>query len=101
MHQRIKDDKRHIYYSLTESLRVSRQRVVERMHLRELNTTPVERTIQTVPEDGEGRHLRLLTERERQAPVAAQDIAGMFFLRRSFKYRCRSFARAPIIYRRI
>ena len=44
-HKRCKDGKRHVYYSLTESLRVSRQRVVQRrvLHLGELNTTQVER----------------------------------------------------------
>lgn len=38
-HERCKDGKRHVYYSLTESLRVSRKRVVQRtvLHLGELN----------------------------------------------------------------
>jgi transposase len=79
-HARCKDGKRHVYYSLTESLRVSRKRVVQRtvLHLGELNTTQVERwqrTIEAVHEDGQRRQLRLFTDREGQVPVAAQDVA--------------------------
>jgi transposase len=79
-HERCKDGKRHVYYSLTESLRVSRKRVVQRtvLHLGELNTTQVERwqrTIETVQEDGQRQQLRLFTDREGQVPVAAQDVA--------------------------
>lgn len=79
-HERFKDGKRHVYYSLTESLRVSRQRVVQRtvLHLGELNTTQVERwqrTIEAVQEDGQRRQLRLFTDREGQVPVAAEDVA--------------------------
>ena len=79
-HQRFKDGKRHVYYSLTESLRVSRKRVVQRtvLHLGELNTTQVERwqrTIEAVHEDRQRRQLRLFTDREGQAPVAAEDVA--------------------------
>jgi len=79
-HERCKDGKRHVYYSLTESLRVSRKRVVQRtvLHLGELNTTQVERwqrTIEAIHEDGQRRQLRLFTDREGQVPVAAQDVA--------------------------
>jgi transposase len=79
-HERFKDGKRHVYYSLTESLRVSRKRVVQRtvLHLGELNTTQVERwqrTIEAVHEDGQRQQLRLFTDREGQVPVAAQDVA--------------------------
>jgi transposase len=79
-HERCKDGKRHVYYSLTESLRVSRQRVVQRtvLHLGELNTTQVERwqrTIEAIHEDGQRRQLRLFTDREGQVPVAADDVA--------------------------
>lgn len=79
-HERHKDGKRHVYYSLTESLRVSRQRVVQRtvLHLGELNTTQVERwqrTIEAVHEDGQRRQMRLFTDREGQVPVAAEDVA--------------------------
>ena len=79
-HARCKDGKRHVYYSLTESLRVSRKRVVQRtvLHLGELNTTQVERwqrTIEAVHEDGQRRQLRLFTDREGQVPVVAQDVA--------------------------
>lgn len=79
-HVRAKDGKRHVYYSLTESLRVGRKRVVQRtvLHLGELNTTQVERwqrTIEAVQEDGRRRQLRLFTDREGQVPVAAEDVA--------------------------
>lgn len=79
-HERIKDGKRHVYYSLTESLRVSRKRVVQRtvLHLGELNTTQVERwqhTIEAIQEDGRRRQMRLFTDREGQVPVAAEDVA--------------------------
>jgi transposase len=78
-HARCKDGKRHIYYSLTESLRVSRKRVVQRtvLHLGELNTTQVERwqrTIEAVHEDGQRQQMRLFTDREGQVP-AAEDVA--------------------------
>jgi hypothetical protein len=52
-----KNGKRNIYYSLCESLRVSRKRVLQRqvLHLGELYTTQLEswqRTIEVVEEDG-------------------------------------------------
>ena len=76
---RHKDGKRHVYYTLNESLRVSRSRVVRRtvLHLGELNTTQVDRwqhTIETIQEDGRRHQLRLFTDREGQAP-AAPDVA--------------------------
>lgn len=79
-HERFKDGKRHVYYSLTESLRVSRKRVVQRtvLHLGELNTTQVEgwqRTIEAIQEDGQRQQMRLFTDREGQVPVAAEDVA--------------------------
>ncbi len=79
-HERFKNGKRHVYYSLTESLRVGRKRVVQRtvLHLGELNTTQVERwqrTIEAVQEDGQRQQLRLFTDREGQVPVAAEDVA--------------------------
>jgi transposase len=79
-HVREKDGKRHVYYSLTESLRISRKRVVQRtvLHLGELNTTQLERwqrTIEAIQEDGQRRQMRLFTDREAQVPVAAEDVA--------------------------
>src|SRR5512139_2467144 len=78
-HRVRKDGKEHIYYSLCESLRVSRCRVTQRtvLHLGELNTTQVdrwERTIEAVQEDGRRQQLRLFTDREGRAPVA-EDVA--------------------------
>jgi transposase len=78
-HRVRKDGKEHVYYSLCESLRVSRSRVAQRsvLHLGELNTTQVERwqrAIDTVQEDGRVRQMRLFTDREGHAP-AADDVA--------------------------
>ena len=78
-HRIRKDGKEHIYYSLCESLRVSRSRVTQRtvLHLGELNTTQLDRwqrTIETVHEDGQRHQMRLFTDREGQAPDAA-DVA--------------------------
>ena len=73
-HVRHWEGKRHVYYSLTESTRVSRSRTVQRrvLHLGELNTTQVEqwqRTIEVVEESGQARQRRLFTDREGQAPA--------------------------------
>jgi transposase len=76
---RRKDGKEHVYYTLMESLRVSRRRVVQRtvLHLGELNTTQIERwqrTIEVIEEDGQRKQLRLFTDREGRAP-AEEDVA--------------------------
>ncbi len=78
-HRVRKDGKEHIYYSLCESLRVSRSRVTQRtmLHLGELNTRQVDRwqrTIEAVQEDGQRQQLRLFTDREGSVP-AADDVA--------------------------
>jgi transposase len=78
-HRVRKDGKEHVYYSLCESLRVSRSRVTQRtvLHLGELNTTQVdqwERSIETVHEDGRRQQLRLFSDREGRAPPA-DDVA--------------------------
>ena len=78
-HRVRKDGKLHIYYSLCESLRVSRSRVTQRrvLHLGELNTTQLDRwqrSIETIHEDGQRYQMRLFTDREGQAP-AAEDVA--------------------------
>jgi hypothetical protein len=80
-HRVRKDGKEHVYYSLCESLRVSRSRVTQRtvLHLGELNTSQLdrwERTIETVHEDGRRQQLRLFTDREGRAP-AADDVKGV------------------------
>jgi len=74
--RRTKDGKTHVYYTLNESVRVSRQRIVQRrvLHLGELNTTQIERwqrTIETIHEDGRRHQLRLFSDREGRAPQAA------------------------------
>jgi len=66
---RHKDGKDHVYYAVCESLRVSRQRVVQRqvLHLGELNTTQLDswqRTIEVIHEDGQRHQRRLFTDRE-------------------------------------
>lgn len=79
-HARCKDGKRHVNYSLTESLRISRKPVVQRtvLNLGELNTAQGERwqrTIEAVHEDGKRQQMRLFTDREGQVPVATEDVA--------------------------
>ena len=61
-HQRFNDGKRHVYYSLTESLRVSRKRVVQRtvLHLGRTEHPQVERwqrMIEAVREDEQRRQV--------------------------------------------
>jgi hypothetical protein len=55
-HRIFKDGKAHIYYSLCESLRVSRKRVLQRrvLHLGQLNTTQFERWQRTIEVQGGG-----------------------------------------------
>lgn len=70
---RTKDGKTHTYYSVCESLRVSRDRVIQRqvLHLGELNTTQLaswQHSIEVLHEDGQPRQLRLFTDRDPSAP---------------------------------
>ena len=70
---RTKDGKTHHYYSVCESLRVHRSRVVQRqvLHLGELNTTQLDswqHSIDVLHEDGQRRQLRLFTDRDQSAP---------------------------------
>ena len=74
-HRLHKDGKDHIYYSVCESVRVSRRRVLQRkvLHLGELNTTQLDRwqrAIEVVCESGERKQMRLLSDRENHAHVA-------------------------------
>jgi transposase len=78
-HLRRKDGKAHVYYSLCESVRLSRKRVVQRrvLNLGELNTTQVERwqrSIEVIQQEGERRQCRLFTDREGAAPADASDV---------------------------
>jgi transposase len=63
-HRVNKDGKEHLYYSLCESVRINRRRVVQRkvLHLGELNGSQVDswqRTIEAIEEDGSRRQLKL------------------------------------------
>ena len=74
-HVRTKDGKRHVYYSLTESIRLSRRRVRQRrvLNLGELNTTQLEqwqRSIEVLEENGQRLQRRLFTDAESSAPAA-------------------------------
>src|SRR4029453_2683979 len=74
-HVRTRAGKKHVYYSLTQSTRVSRSRTVQRrvLNLGELNTTQIEqwqRSIEVVEENGKARQRRLFTDREGQVPAA-------------------------------
>jgi transposase len=81
-HRVFKNGKFHIYYSLCESLRVNRKRVLQRqvLHLGELNTTQLERwqrTIEVVEEDGRRHQMRLFSDRDTELRAAArpEDVA--------------------------
>ena len=70
---RTKDGKTHAYYSVCESLRLSRDRVVQRqvLHLGELNTTQLDswqHSIEVLHEDGQPCQRRLFTDRDQSAP---------------------------------
>jgi len=70
---RHKDGKEHVSYSVCESLRVSRERVVQRqvLHLGELSTSQLDswqRTVVVIHEDGQRHQLRLFTDRDAPAP---------------------------------
>lgn len=72
---RTKDGKAHTCYSVCESLRVTRDRVVQRqvLHLGELNTTRLDswqHSLDVLHEDGQRRQRRLFTDREQPAPNA-------------------------------
>jgi hypothetical protein len=75
-HRVNKHGKAHVYYSLCESLRVGRHRVLQRqvLHLGELNHTQLERwqrTIEVVKEDGARAQLRLFAGPEGAPAVTA------------------------------
>src|SRR5689334_10901517 len=78
-HVRRKDGKAHVYYSLCESVRLSRNRVMQRrvLNLGELNTTQIERwqrSIEVVQQEGERQQYRLFTDRDGAAPADAPDV---------------------------
>jgi hypothetical protein len=70
---RTKDGKTHTDYSVCESLRLSRDRIVQRqvLHLGELNTPQLDswqHSIDVLHEDGQRHQLRLFTDRDQPAP---------------------------------
>jgi transposase len=74
-----KDGKEHIYYSLSETIRLSRNRTVQRrvLNLGELNTNQLERwqrSIEVIEAEGQSRQYRLFTDREGGAPADAADV---------------------------
>lgn len=74
-HVRKKDGKKHISYSVCESIRLSPKRVIQRrlLNLGELNTTQVEqwqRSIEVVEENGQAAQKRLFTDRDGEVPQA-------------------------------
>jgi len=81
-HRVTKDGKEHLYFSLCESLRVSRKRVLQRqvLHLGELNSHQLDRwqrTIEVVEENGSRHQMRLFAckEAERKVAAAPEDVA--------------------------
>jgi transposase len=78
-HVRRKNGKEHVYYSLCESIRLSRGRTIQRrvLNLGELNTTQIERwqrSIEVIEQEGQSRQYRLFTDREGAAPAEAPDV---------------------------
>lgn len=78
-HVRRKNGKEHVYYSLCESIRLSRGRTMQRrvLHLGELNTNQTERwqhSIEVVEQQGQRRRYRLFSDREGAAPEDASDV---------------------------
>jgi hypothetical protein len=78
-HVRTKDGKRHVYYSLTESIRLSRRRVRQRrvLNLGELNTTQIEqwqRSIDVLEETGQRlqRREQPLSQWRARRPMSAK-----------------------------
>jgi transposase len=72
-HTKRKDGKLHVYYSLSESVRVGRHRTLQKrlLNLGELNTTQIDRwqrSIEVLEENGESCQMRLFTDRDGGAP---------------------------------
>ena len=79
-HTRKKDGKIHVYYSISESIRVTRNRVIQRrlFNLGELNTNQLEdwhRCIEVINDQGQSRQMRLFSDREGKAPEEQSDVA--------------------------
>ena len=76
-HRVSKDGKEHVYFSLCESLRLGRKRVLQRqvLHLGELNGHQLDRwqrTIEVVEENGSRHQMRLFACKEAEQKVAAR-----------------------------
>lgn len=74
-HSRVKDGKKHVYYSVVESVRVRRGKSYQRrvLYLGELNAAQVttwQRSCDVMTERGESRQIKLFADR---APVEAND----------------------------
>ena len=88
-HVRRKDGKSHVYYSLSESVRIGRYRVVQRrlLNLGELNTTQIDRwqrSVEVIEEDGRACQRRLFSDREGRAPQQEEDVCEVY----SQAWRC-------------
>ena len=78
-HVRRKDGKQVMCHPLCESIRLSRDRTIQRrvLNLGELNTTQIERwqrSIEVIEQEGETRQYRLFTDREGAVPAEAPDV---------------------------
>jgi transposase len=76
--KRVKDGKEHIYYTLNESVRINKWRVVQRtiLHLGELSTSQHHRwrhTIDVINERNDTQQMELLTEDEHQRRGCPED----------------------------
>ena len=79
-----KDGKVHAYYSLCESVRVGRNRTIQRrlLNLGELNSTQLDRwqrSVHVLEESGHSRQMRLFTDRDGGAPGVHQCAPGEDF----------------------
>ena len=78
-HVRRKEGKSHVYYSLSESVRIGRERVVQRrlLNLGELNTTQIDRwqrSVEVIEEDGRACQRRLFSDPGGPRSAAAEDV---------------------------
>ena len=91
-----KNGKQHVYYSLSETIRINKNRTVQRrvLNLGELNTTQTEqwqRSIEVIEAEGQSRQRRLL-------PIAKVGFRRMPPMRAKLFYQvCRSGGRGSLV----
>jgi hypothetical protein len=91
-----KNGKQHVYYSLSETIRINKNRTVQRrvLNLGELNTIQTEqwqRSIEVIEAEGQSQQRRLFTDREGRAPRMPPMRAKLFY------QVCRSGGRGSLV----